>query len=163
MPQKKSTTKKTAPKKASVKKAQQRPGERAPLMLRLPKGVHEVIAKAAEEAGISMSLLTEGLLDACTKRLVPGRPVKRRIRGREVVVVEEVPGCFFCGVPGQAFYAPPETAEEEAEMKADWASVSKPTRYVIVTRDPDEIGLTKPGIVWFALDYSSSPVRFGDE
>lgn len=164
MAQRKSTAKKSAAKKATVKKAQQRaPGERVPMMLRLPKDVHDVIAKRSEEAGISMSLLTEGLLAACTQRLIPGEPVKEPVAGYDIVTVNEKPGCFFCGKPGVRYVLAPPTYEDAEKWQGEGKDFPKMGPHDKATLDERKAGRVDPGVIWFVLDYSSSPVRFGDE
>jgi len=119
------------------------------MRFRVDKSVHAKIKDSAEKAGISLNQLASGVIEAAAERMCFGFP---RLKGKEeFVVVERREKCVFFGQPGDRYTQKDYEAHLEYWHENGCDPDGEP--------NPENIGKTTMGYVWFILDYSGRPVK----
>lgn len=116
------------------------------LRIRIDSRVHQKIKEFAERSEISINQLVCGVLEANIEKMHLGEAELDR---NGIVVTSSSPKCVYVGEPGGYF-----TEEDEASGLIDELN----ERFGTNAKEGD---IRAKGELWFTLDYSGRPIRYG--
>lgn len=116
------------------------------LRIRIDSRVHQKIKQFAEGSEISINQLVCGILEANLDKMHVGEADVDR---NGVVVAQPTPKCVFVGKPGGYF----------TEADEDSGFLDEINEKHGMSKRPGDI--SSHGELWFTLDYSGRPIRYG--